>query len=142
MLNLENLTTEKMNTNTINLDKMTPFEIASVMNKEDENVIQAVRNSLVDISMAIEACTNALQKGGRIIYMGAGTSGRLGLMDAVECPPTFGVSHGLVIGLIAGGELAFIKAVEGAEDSKTLGEEDLKNINLNNDDIVIGLAAS
>lgn len=142
MLNLENLTTEKMNTNTINLDKMTPFEIASVMNKEDENVIQAVRNFLVDISMAIEACTNALQKGGRIIYMGAGTSGRLGLMDAVECPPTFGVSYDLVIGLIAGGELAFIKAVEGAEDSKTLGEEDLKNINLNNDDIVIGLAAS
>lgn len=142
MINLKNMTTETRNESTINLDKMSAFEIASVMNKEDENVIQAIRNSLNSIAMAIEYCTNSLQKGGRIVYMGAGTSGRLGLLDAVECPPTFGVSHDLVIGLLAGGSSAFIKAVEGAEDSKTLGEDDLKGINLNSNDVLIGLAAS
>lgn len=142
MLDLQSMTTEKRNEQTINLDKMEPLQIAEIMNKEDEKVIQAVRDSLIPIGEAIKECTYALEKGGRIIYIGAGTSGRLGLLDAVECPPTFGVNDDLVIGLIAGGQSAFIKAVEGAEDSKVLGEEDLRRNNLNSNDIVIGIAAS
>ena len=142
MVDLTKLTTETRNKNTMNLDRMTSIEIAITMNKEDENVINSIRDTLPKISEVIDMCAKALKGGGRIIYMGAGTSGRLGLLDAVECPPTFGVPSDLVIGLIAGGESAFIKAVEGAEDSKTLGVDDLKNINLTNKDVVIGLAAS
>ena len=142
LLDLSKLTTETRNINTMNLDCMTPLEIATIMNKEDENAVKAVSLVLHDIAIAIEWCTYALHNDGRIIYMGAGTSGRLGLLDAVECPPTFGVSPDLVVGLIAGGNEAFVKAVEGAEDSTTLGEEDLKALNLNSNDIVIGIAAS
>ena len=142
MVDLTKLTTETRNKNTMNLDRMTSIEIAITMNKEDENVIKSIRDTLPKISEVIDMCAKALKGGGRIIYMGAGTSGRLGLLDAVECPPTFGVPSDLVLGLIAGGESAFIKAVEGAEDSKTLGVDDLKNINLTNKDVVIGLAAS
>lgn len=142
MVDLTKLTTETRNKNTMNLDRMTSIEIAITMNKEDENVINSIRDTLPKISEVIDMYAKALKGGGRIIYMGAGTSGRLGLLDAVECPPTFGVPSDLVIGLIAGGESAFIKAVEGAEDSKTLGVDDLKNINLTNKDVVIGLAAS
>ncbi|WP_278600022.1 N-acetylmuramic acid 6-phosphate etherase [Clostridium tertium] len=142
MVDLTKLTTETRNKNTMNLDRMTSIEIAITMNKEDENIIKSIRDTLPKISEVIDMCAKALKGGGRIIYMGAGTSGRLGLLDAVECPPTFGVPSDLVLGLIAGGESAFIKAVEGAEDSKTLGVDDLKNINLTNKDVVIGLAAS
>jgi len=142
VLDLTKLTTETRNKNTMNLDCMTPLEIATIMNQEDENAIRAVRQVLPEIAKTIEWCTKTLNDGGRIIYMGAGTSGRLGLLDAVECPPTFGVSPDMVIGLIAGGEKAFIKAVEGAEDSTTLGEKDLKEIQLISKDIVIGIAAS
>lgn len=142
MLDLTKLTTETRNKNTMNLDSMTPLEIATIMNKEDDNAVAAVNKVLPEIARAIEWCTVALNNGGRIIYMGAGTSGRLGLLDAVECPPTFGVSPELVVGLLAGGDNAFIKAVEGAEDSTSLGEEDLKKLNLNQKDIVIGIAAS
>lgn len=142
MLDLTKMTTETRNTKTMNLDSMTPLEIASIMNQEDAQVVKAVSEVLPQVATVIEWCTNSLIKGGRIIYIGAGTSGRLGLLDAVECPPTFGVSPDIVIGLIAGGEGAFIKAVEGAEDSKTLGAEDLISLNLKNIDIVIGIAAS
>lgn len=142
MANIGKLTTEARNPKTYKLDEMSPLEIVKVMNEEDENVIKAVRNELENIAKAIEICTEALENGGRLIYMGAGTSGRLGLLDAVECPPTFGTPDDLVIGLIAGGEKAFIKAVEGAEDSTTLGEEDLKSIGVNDKDVVIGIAAS
>lgn len=142
MANIEKLTTETRNLKTYKLDEMSPLEIVKVMNEEDENVIKAVRNELENIAKAIEICTEALENGGRLIYMGAGTSGRLGLLDAVECPPTFGTPDDLVIGLIAGGEKAFIKAVEGAEDSTTLGEKDLKSIGVNDKDVVIGIAAS
>lgn len=142
MEDLNKLTTEMRNVETMELDKMTAIEIASIMNKEDEKVIEAVRRVLPEVAKVIDASTRTLENGGRIIYMGAGTSGRLGLLDAVECPPTFGVTSDLVIGLIAGGNLAFVKAVEGSEDSKTLGINDLKNINLTDKDIVIGLAAS
>lgn len=142
MLDLTNLTTETRNKDTINLDRMTSIEIATIMNKEDEKIIKSIRDALPKIAEVIDMCTETLKGGGRIIYMGAGTSGRLGLLDAVECPPTFGVSSDLVVGLIAGGQSAFVKAVEGAEDSKSLGVDELKELNLTNKDIVIGLAAS
>ena len=142
MLDLTKLTTETRNDKTMNLDQMTPAELAAVMNEEDGNVVKAVREVIPEIATAIEWATESLNRGGRIIYMGAGTSGRLGVLDAVECPPTFGVSPDLVIGLIAGGEGAFVKAVEGAEDSQTLGVQELKDLSLNENDIVIGLAAS
>lgn len=142
MLDLSKLTTESRNEKTMNLDQMRPEEIAGVMNQEDFNAVSAVKEVLPEVAKAIEWCTKSLDKGGRIIYMGAGTSGRLGLLDAVECPPTFGVSPDVVVGLIAGGDSAFIKAVEGAEDSETMGIEDLKRIGLTAADTVIGIAAS
>ena len=142
MLDLTKLTTETRNDKTMNLDQMTPAELAAVMNEEDGNVVKAVKEVIPEIATAIEWATESLNRGGRIIYMGAGTSGRLGVLDAVECPPTFGVSPDLVVGLIAGGEGAFVKAVEGAEDSQTLGVQELKDLALNKNDIVIGLAAS
>ena len=142
MIDLSVLTTESRNPDTIKLDQMTPFEIASAMNREDEKAVKAVREVLPQIGEAIEWAADSLKAGGRIIYIGAGTSGRLGVLDAVECPPTFGVSRDLVVGLIAGGDKAFVEAVEGAEDSETLCAEDLKSIGLSSRDIVIGLAAS
>ncbi len=117
-------------------------EILHVMNEEDASVAQAVEKELAYVAQAVRAVIEAFEHEGRLIYMGAGTSGRLGLLDAVECPPTFGTSPEKVVGLIAGGEKAFIRAVEGAEDSETLGVEDLKKIELSSRDVVIGLAAS
>lgn len=142
MIDLSKLTTESRNPKTMHLDEMTPLEIAQTMNREDANVVKAVETVLPEVAVAIEWATQSLEAGGRIIYIGAGTSGRLGLLDAVECPPTFGVSHNMVVGLIAGGQRAFVKAVEGAEDSHTLCEEELKALGLQSKDIVIGLAAS
>lgn len=142
MIDLSRLTTEARNPDTMQLDEMTPLEIAQTMNREDENVVSAVKDVLLEIATAITWATESLSAGGRIIYIGAGTSGRLGVLDAVECPPTFGVSPEVVVGLIAGGSGAFVKAVEGAEDSMTLCEEELKKIHLQAKDIVIGLAAS
>lgn len=142
MANLKGLMTETRNKNTMNLDEMTPYEIVSVMNKEDENVVRAVYDVLPEVSKTVEWAIESLSQKGRIIYIGAGTSGRLGILDAVECPPTFGVDYNTVVGVIAGGEGAFVKAKEGAEDSLELGAEDLKNIDLKKEDIVIGLAAS
>ena len=142
MIDLSQMTTERQNPDTKNLDQMTPLEMVTVINQEDERVISAIRRLLPEIAKAVETTTECLKKGGRLIYLGAGTSGRLGVLDAVECPPTFGTDPSLVIGLIAGGDKAFVKAVEGAEDSHTLAEEDLKALQLNAKDMVIGLAAS
>lgn len=142
MVDLTGMTTEVRNPSTTNLDMMTPLELATVMNSEDEKVILAVRAVLPQVAIAIEWTTAALKNGGRIIYIGAGTSGRLGVLDAAECPPTFGVSSDRVVGLIAGGESALVKSVEGAEDSHELGTEDLKAIGLDAEDVVIGLSAS
>ncbi|MDR0139567.1 N-acetylmuramic acid 6-phosphate etherase [Metabacillus idriensis] len=139
---LEHLTTETRNEKTMNLDEMSTIELLTVMNEEDEKVARAVKAELPSIAKAVDAIIHAKKQGGRLIYMGAGTSGRIGLLDAVECPPTFGTDPGEVIGLIAGGEKAFIKAVEGAEDSKELGAGDLKEIQLTSSDIVVGIAAS
>jgi len=142
MIDLSVLTTESRNPDTINLDEMTPLQIAAIMNQEDAKAVKAVEEVISEIATAIEWATDSLNAGGRIIYIGAGTSGRLGVLDAVECPPTFGVSREMVVGLIAGGDKAFVAAVEGAEDSETLCEADLKEIGLTSKDIVIGLAAS
>lgn len=123
-LNLHKMTTETRNQSTWNLDTMTPLEVVTAMNQEDAKVPQAIAPQLPRIAQAVEWAIEALESGGRMFYMGAGTSGRLGVLDAAECPPTFGVSPDLIVGLIAGGEQAFIKAVEGAEDSRELGAED------------------
>ena len=139
---IEKLTTERRNRDTMDLDTMSPLQIVEVMNREDETVALAIRPHLKEIAQAAMWGTLALQEGGRIFYMGAGTSGRLGVLDAAECPPTFGVSPDMVIGLIAGGEKAFIQAVEGAEDSRELGKQDLIRRGLTSNDLVIGLAAS
>ncbi|MFR8954381.1 MAG: N-acetylmuramic acid 6-phosphate etherase, partial [Flavonifractor plautii] len=135
-MNLDAMTTETRNQATMNLDTMTPLEVVTAMNREDARVPQAIEPLLPSIAKAVEWAIDSLEKGGRLFYMGAGTSGRLGVLDAAECPPTFGVSPDLVVGLIAGGEKAFIKAVEGAEDSRDLGRDDLKVHNLSKDDLV------
>ncbi len=142
MLDLTKLSTEARNPSTMDLDEMSPLEIATAMNREDARAVASIEPELPKIAQAIEWGTDALEAGGRIIYMGAGTSGRLGVLDAAECPPTFGVSPDRVVGLIAGGEGAFIKAVEGAEDSAELGASDLRDHDLTAKDMVVGLAAS
>lgn len=141
-LNLAGLSTETRNPNTMELDRMTPLEIVTVMNREDARVPDAIRPALPNIARCVEWAAQSIESGGRLIYMGAGTSGRLGVLDAAECPPTFGVSPETVVGLIAGGDRAFLKAVEGAEDSRELGEEDLRRLGLTPKDTVVGIAAS
>jgi N-acetylmuramic acid 6-phosphate etherase len=141
-LNLKSMSTETRNQNTMNLDTMTPLEVITVMNQEDAKVPEAIKPALPNIAQCVTWAIESIEAGGRIVYMGAGTSGRLGVLDAVECPPTFGVAPEVVVGLIAGGEKAFVKAVEGAEDSRQLGHDDLVDIGLQKRDIVIGIAAS
>lgn len=139
---LENLTTETRNEKTMTLDQMSPLSILQTMNEEDKKVALAVEKELSSIEKLTTSVTTAFQNKGRLIYIGAGTSGRLGVLDAVECPPTFGTKPEQVVGLIAGGEKAFVLAVEGAEDSETLAKEDLQRIGLSANDVVIGIAAS
>lgn len=141
-MNLGALVSETRNPQTMDLDALTTLELVHRFNQQDTLVAQAVKATLPDVAQAVDAAAQALKAGGRIIYMGAGTSGRLGVLDASECPPTFGVDHGLVVGLIAGGPGALLKAVEGAEDNPQLGEDDLRALNLTGQDLVVGLAAS
>ncbi len=141
-MELEQLTTEQRNQRTMDMDNMSIRQIAEVMNEEDKRVIEAVRKAIPQIERLIDCAVEALSSSGRIIYIGAGTSGRLGILDAVECPPTFGVSYDTVVGVIAGGDHAFVKAKEGAEDNAKEGMEDLKKIALTSKDLVIGLTAS
>ena len=141
-LNLNNMSTESRNRNTMDLDLMTPLEIVTVMNQEDAKVPAAITPALPSIAHCVSWAIESIKSGGRIIYMGAGTSGRLGVLDAVECPPTFGVPHEMVVGLIAGGENAFVRPIESAEDKPELGRQDLQRICLAQQDIVIGIAAS
>jgi N-acetylmuramic acid 6-phosphate etherase len=124
------------------LEKMTTRELLVNMNKEDKKVPLAVEEAIPQIEKLVDVVTDRMLSGGRLFYIGAGTSGRLGIVDASECPPTYGVPHDLVIGLIAGGDKAIRKAVEFAEDSKTQGWEDLQKHNINNKDVVVGIAAS
>lgn len=139
---LDNLSTETRNEKTLNLDTMSIREFCEIMNEEDQKVPLAIKECLGQIEETIKVVSNSLKNNGRLIYIGAGTSGRIGLLDAVECVPTFGVSKKTVVGLIAGGEMAFVKAVEGAEDDEELGINDVKAINLNKKDVLIGIAAS
>ncbi|MGK0550544.1 N-acetylmuramic acid 6-phosphate etherase [Enterococcus faecalis] len=141
-MNLEHLTTERRNENTMGLDEMSVTEALQKMNQEDQKVALAVEKELGSIEPVIKAIIRSFNQGGRLIYMGAGTSGRLGVLDAAECVPTFGVEPEMVQGLIAGGAQAMTVAVEGAEDSKELGRQDLVNLNLTDKDVVVGIAAS
>jgi len=136
------LTSEQRNSSSEQLDCLTTREILSVINDQDRQVPDAVAAVLDDLAPLIEQVVAAFNSGGRLIYLGAGTSGRLGILDAVECPPTFSVDAGQVVGLIAGGEKAIHRAVEGAEDSLTLAVEDLQGLNLSAQDVVVGIAAS
>ena len=141
-LNLTAMTTESRNTNTMRLDTMTALEVVTVMNREDEKVPQAIARVLPQIARVAELARDAIAAGGRVIYMGAGTSGRLGVLDAVECPPTFGVPYGTVIGLVASGTNAFDRPIEDAEDDPEEGRRDLQDVGFNEKDLLIGIAAS
>ncbi|MBR4959813.1 MAG: N-acetylmuramic acid 6-phosphate etherase, partial [Clostridia bacterium] len=139
---LKKLATEGRNPRSANIDKASPAEIAAIINAEDKTVAEAVEKALPQIGAQIEAAAYALQHGGRLIYIGAGTSGRLGVLDAAECRPTYGVDDNTVVGLIAGGMGAMFSAVEGAEDSLTLAEEELRAVGFNEKDFLVGVAAS
>ncbi|MBS4536884.1 N-acetylmuramic acid 6-phosphate etherase [Clostridium sp. D2Q-11] len=139
---LDRLGTEGVNERTKLIDRMSTIEFLEIMNEEDKQVIEAVNKVIPSIAKLVDYIIDSFKKNGRLIYIGAGTSGRLGILDAVECPPTFGTDPSKVVGLIAGGENAFVQAVEGAEDNYSLGKEDLKSIRLTENDIVIGLSAS
>ncbi|MBL4824006.1 MAG: N-acetylmuramic acid 6-phosphate etherase [SAR324 cluster bacterium] len=121
---------------------MSALEIVQTMNSEDERVAESVKQSLPEIAEAVELIAERLLHGGRLFYVGAGTSGRLGVMDASECPPTFGVSPEMVQGIIAGGVTALTDEVEGAEDDVSAGETSMKNVKINNQDVVLGISAS
>lgn len=139
---LKSITTEQHNKRTERLDQMTALEIVSVMNEEDAVVPKAVKRCLPEIATAAQWAAEAFARGGRLFYIGAGTSGRLGILDAAECIPTFGVNDNVIIGIIAGGEKAMFKAVEHAEDDKEQAKQDLKSWSLKSRDVVVGLAAS
>jgi N-acetylmuramic acid 6-phosphate etherase len=141
-LKLKKLTTESRNENTMDIDRISTLEMVGKINNEDKKVAKAVEKELPKIAEAIDSMTLRMYKGGRLIYIGAGTSGRLGILDASECPPTFGVSEEIVQGIIAGGKEAIFRAKEGAEDSKQLAVEDLKSKNITANDTIVGIAAS
>ena len=139
---LSQLVSEGRNPDTMDIDLLSSHEIIKRINQQDKQVPLAVEKVLPEIAQAVDKITEAFRKGARLIYMGAGTSGRLGVLDASECPPTFGVSDQMVVGLIAGGPEAILKAKEGAEDSPELGENDLKDIHFTKNDVLVGIAAS
>jgi N-acetylmuramic acid 6-phosphate etherase len=141
-IDLENIGTERRNANTMNLDELSVSEALKRMNEEDQKVAIRIGGVLPSIEAAVNTIVKSFKSGGRLIYIGAGTSGRLGVLDAVECVPTFGVNPEKVQGLIAGGQKAFVREVESAEDSLTLAKEQLQRIGLASDDTVVGIAAS
>ena len=140
-IEINHLKTENRNPRTMNLDTMSTMELLHIMNDEDQKVIDTIKEALPHIEKSIQLVIHALNQKGRLIYMGAGTSGRLGILDAVECVPTFSTSDE-VIGMIAGGEKAFVMAVEGAEDSEELAAKDLDDIHISERDVVVAIAAS
>lgn len=142
MKNLNTLVTESINPRSQDLDQIDTIEIVKIINQEDKLVAQAIEKELANIAKAVDSISLALKKGGRLIYLGAGTSGRLGVLDASECPPTYGVSNQLVQGLIAGGEKAIRNSIENAEDSKEEAIKQLKEIYFSSNDILVGIAAS
>ena len=139
---LSTLITEQRNPNSMHVDSLSALEIVQLMNKEDKQVPLAIEKCLPQIAQAVECIVAAFQQGGRLVYIGAGTSGRLGVLDASECPPTFGVSPEMVKGIIAGGERALRHPIEGAEDSKTHAVVDLQTIQFSSKDVLVGIAAS
>ena len=139
---LTQLITEQRNSASMNIDRLSALEILQVINNEDKKVAVAVEKCLPQIAQTVEKIVAAFQHGGRLVYVGAGTSGRLGVLDASECPPTFGVQPEMVIGIIAGGEQALRRPIEGAEDNKSQAVEDLQSIDFSRKDILIGIAAS
>lgn len=141
-IDLTALATEARNPRTTELDALSTLDLVTAMNDEDRKVADAVQRELPRIAAAVDAIAARMHKGGRLFYVGAGTSGRLGVLDAVECPPTFSATTEQVQGLIAGGAGAFLQAVEGAEDSATLGPADLQARGLGSKDVVVGIAAS
>lgn len=142
MVELKTIATEQRNPNTMHIDTLSTLDMVKLINKEDHYVAQAVSQVLDKVAQAIDTIADCLSKGGRLIYCGAGTSGRLGILDAVECPPTYSTDPEMVQALMAGGYPAIFKAVEGAEDSKELGVEDIKKINFTEKDVLVGIAAS
>jgi N-acetylmuramic acid 6-phosphate etherase len=141
-IDLSNLTTEKRNFNTLELDIVSTEEMIKMINDEDKKIAYAVEKQIINIAKAVDIIANKLERGGRLIYLGAGTSGRLGILDASECPPTFGTPKELVHGIIAGGSKAVFSAVEGAEDDILKAVEDLKKIGFNDTDALVGITAS
>ena len=139
---LSTLITEQRNPNSMHVDSLSALEIVQLMNKEDKQVPLAIEKCLPQIAQAVECIVAAFQQGGRLVYIGAGTSGRLGVLDASECPPTFGVLPEMVKGIIAGGERALRHPIEGAEDSKTHAVVDLQTIQFSSKDVLVGIAAS
>ncbi len=142
MIDISKISTEKRNSKTKNIDIVSTKEILVLLNNEDKTVPLAVEKALDQISEVVEVVTDAFASGGRLFYIGAGTSGRIGVLDASECPPTFGVPEDMVVGIIAGGDTALRLAIEGIEDSKAAAVLDLENHHLNENDVVIGIAAS
>lgn len=134
--------TENSNPASHDLDRMSTLEMVQTINREDAHVAAVVEQALPEIAAAIDAITSRMRKGGRLVYLGAGTSGRLGVLDASECPPTFRVPAGLVVGVIAGGDTALRSAVEKAEDSPEQGKSDLAHLSLSSQDSVVGITAS
>ena len=141
-VNLRNIKTESRNENTKNIDLLSEEEILKLINDEDKKIAFAVEKAIPEITKLVKEVEKAIENGGRLIYMGAGTSGRIGVIDAVECYPTFGVTGDEVMCLMAGGDKAFVKAQEGVEDDENLAIHDLDNINLSEKDVVVGIAAS
>ena len=139
---LSTLITEQRNPNSMHVDSLSALEIVQLMNNEDKQVPLAIEKCLPQIAQAVECIVSAFQQGGRLVYIGAGTSGRLGVLDASECPPTFGVSPEMVKGIIAGGERALRHPIEGAEDSKAQAVVDLQTIEFSSKDVLVGIAAS
>lgn len=142
MLSLDSLDTEKRNINTMNLDELSTVEIIEKINQEDKKIADCVEPAIPKIGEAVDFAVESIKRGGRLIYIGAGTSGRLGILDASECPPTYGVPFDMVTGIMAGGDKAMRKAIEGAEDSKELAVNDLKKLEFSKKDTLVGLAAS
>ena len=136
------LKTEMRNPSTTHIDCMSTMEMLECIQRENENAVNAVRQAMSQIEAACDVIAERMLQGGRLIYVGAGTSGRLGVLDASECPPTFGVSRDTVIGIIAGGEKCLVQAAEGAEDSYESGIKDLKDKHLTKDDVVVGISAA
>lgn len=141
-IDLTSMITESRNPASADIDSLPTLDMLRVINREDQTVALAVEKTLPQVAQVVDAVAQAFRLGGRLIYMGAGTSGRLGILDASECPPTFGTLAEQVVGLIAGGHKAILKAVENAEDNRELAVSDLKALNFSKKDVLVGIAAS